>query len=115
MTIRHAAPEVEIKDGDFILGASITAYGLCSRPGKVTHISGKRIYYDRFHTDGVIDSTHMNRDQVRFICDAKEEVDSLMFLSDRKQREITAAVQNVEQAFGAQYDIHLSNLIKGAA
>lgn len=115
MTIRRVTEDTEIMDGDFILGNSIFAYGLCDRPGKVTGIRGKRIYYDRFHAEGVIDSTHMNRDQVRFICDTKDELEKLMFLSECKHRETTAAVQNIEHQYANEYEKHLRNLINGAA
>ena len=110
MTIRRANEYTELKQGDFILGAGFGPYHLVGNAGKVTSISGKRIYYDRFHED-VIDSTHMNASQVRFVCDTKEEVDALLALSNRKYRETSAAVKEIEAKFEGAFEAQLKAMI----
>lgn len=115
MTIRRATEEVEIKEGDFILGAGFVNYHLVGNAGKVTRIAGKRIYYDRQHAEGILDSTHMNRDQVRFVCDTQDEVEKLKFLSLCKYREMSTAVRDLELSYENSYETHLSMLIRGAA
>lgn len=117
MTIRRATTETEIKVGDFIAGASALVYGICGRPGQVTRISGKRIYYDRQLQDGSgkIESTHMNRDQVRFVCDTKEELNALMLLNESSYRDTSRAVENIERQFACEFEVRLIALIDGAA
>lgn len=113
MTIRRATEEVEIKEGDFILGSSVLPYGICGRPGKVTLVRGKRLYYDRILQDGsgLIDSTHMNRDQVKFVCDTREEVDALMQLSETSYRRTSAAVRSLEEEYQNGFEGDLQALI----
>lgn len=114
MTIRRATPEVEVKVGDFIAGASGLIYGICGRPGRVTIISGRRIYYDRYLQDGsdLIDSTFMNRDLVRFVCDTKEELDALMSLSEDRNSSTSFAVRAIEEQYAATTETLLNGLIK---
>jgi len=113
MTIRRATDDIEIKEGDYILGNPFINYHLVGNTGKVTRIAGKRIYYDRFHDD-VLDSTHMNHDQVRFVCDTKEEVEQLQIMSQARYRDISTAVSNLELRIGYEFDVRLNALVEGS-
>lgn len=117
MTIRRSIDAGEIKPGDYILGNSVLRYGICGRPGQVTRIAGKRIYYTRFLQDGSgkTEDTHMNRDQVLFVCDTEREMIALMQLSAEREHDISVAVANIEQDLSEQYDLRLSILVKEEA
>jgi len=114
VTIRRSIDAGEIKPGNYILGSSVLRYVICGRPGQVTRIAGKRIYYTRFLQDGSgkTEDTHMNRDQVLFVCDTEREMIALMQLSAEREHAISVAVASIEQDLSAQYDFRLSILVK---
>ena len=116
MSIRRATPDIEVKIGDFIIGNSFITYHICGHAGKVTNISGKRIYYDRIIPgEEYIDSTYMNRDQVRFVCDTREEVDTLDSLSKERYRDTSANVRELEGRMASTSDALLTALIEASA
>ena len=114
MTIRRSIDVEEIKVGDYILGGGFFQYDFCSRPCRVTKISGARIYYDLVRLDNfsIGRDSFMNRDKITFVCDTEEEVRSLLQLSSERHHDTTTAVDNARRQIDRRCEDRLNQLIR---